>query len=315
MQNLPEKLKEFLLLSDEDIAPLLKFDFKTLLAQNKEAAVRVGIVYGCGIISVLLFVSLFSIFGILGKLFLMLLFFGFFGAMAFLFKDNLIRIVKYQVVAYFLMAVFGLLSLLMFSEVSTQGAFLSKFLMLLIIAGVVGGAYTLRQKAEEFGLERVHMICGGLVALSLLLSLQTAGIQFSIDREVSMAQQRSEIRRLRDAVEMRRNQASTKLCSSEEECRKMNMKKNSYYAQYEDVAQEICESAVAKEITGRFEWTVTPKDYKFNKYEVDVLKDEVTLFGDRAQLISNDGIKTKVMYTCRYNTKKKTALATVQTVK
>ena len=95
----------------------------------------------------------------------------------------------------------------------------------------------------------------------------------------------------------------------------MNMKKNSYYEQYEEVAQDVCESAVAKEITGRFEWTVSAKDYKFNKYEVDVLKDEIALFGDLAQLIANNGARTKVTYTCRYNTKKKTARAAFQPVK
>lgn len=59
MQNLQEKIKELLLLSDDDIEPLLRGDFKTLLAQNKEGAVRVGIVYGSCIVVLLLFLSLF----------------------------------------------------------------------------------------------------------------------------------------------------------------------------------------------------------------------------------------------------------------
>lgn len=92
----------------------------------------------------------------------------------------------------------------------------------------------------------------------------------------------------------------------------MNTKKNSYYAEYEEFAQEACENAVAKEIPGRFEWTVSAKDYKFTSYEVDVLKDDILLIGDRAQLIANDGTKTKITYTCHYNTKKKTTTAAIQ---
>ena len=204
------------------------------------------------------------------------------------------------------------MALTLFSGISSQGAFLSKLLMLLIIGGIGGCCYTFRQKARDFGLSVLHIVVVSLVAVSFLFSLQLTGIRFSTDQEILMTQRRSEMRRQRDAEQAQQNSASTKMCSSEEECRKMNMKKNSYYAQYEEVAQEICERAVAKEISGRFEWTVSAKDYKFNRYEVDVLKDEITLFGDNAQLINNKGERTKVMYACRYNTKKKTGKASVK---
>lgn len=309
MQNLQEKIKEKLLLADEDVEPLLQGDIKTLLSRNKEAAVRVALACGGCFVGLLIFLSVFSVFGAFGKIILIGAFFGTFGIMVLKHKADLLRATQYPVLSYFLIGFFGLMALSMFSSVSSQGSFFSKLLMLLVIGGVVGGIYTVRSKIADLGVSVLQLVVAGLVVCSLLLSLQATAIQFSIDQEISMAQQRSEMRRQRDAEQMRHNQASTKVCSSEEECRKMNMKKNSYYAQYEEVAQEVCESAVAKEISGRFEWTVSAKDYKFNKYEVDVLKDEITLFGDRANLIANDGARTQLVYTCRYNTKKKTAQA------
>ncbi len=312
MQNLQEKIKEMLLLSDNDIEPLLKGDFKTLLSQNKEAAIRTGIAFAGVLIAVLLFLSLFSFFGAFGKIVLVGLFFGTVGLIAFLHRNDLLEKTKYPICSYFLVCIFGLMMLSMFSSVSTQGSFFSKLLMLLILGSIGAGVYIVRPKATEAGASLMQLIVVALAAGTLLLSLQVSAIQFSVDQELSMAQRRSEMRRQRDAEQMSRNQASMKICASEEECRKMNTKKNSYYSEYEDAAQEICESAVAKEMPGRFEWTVSAKDYKFNKYEVDVLKDEITLFGDRAQLISNGGAKQKVAYACRYNTKKKTAAASVQ---
>ena len=200
----------------------------------------------------------------------------------------------------------------MFSDISSQGSFLSKLMLFMIVAGVGAGAYTARQVAAGYGVNLIQLVVVALFAGGFLLSLQAAAVQFGLDREVAVAQQRQEMRRLREAEKMRMNNASTKICSTDEECRKMNTKKNSYYAEYEEYAQEACENAVAKEIPGRFEWTVSAKDYKFTSYEVDVLKDDILLIGDRAQLISNNGIKTKISYTCHYNTKKKTTVAAIQ---
>lgn len=313
MQNLQEKIKEILLLSDEDVEPLLRGDFKTLLAQNKDGAVRVGIVYGCGLIVLLLFLSLFSVFGAFGKVLLSFVLFGAVGALAFLAGEkNVLKATKYPAFSYFFLFVFAMLAMSMFSDISSQGGFLSKMLAFLIVAGLGAGAYSIRAKAAEQGLNLIQLTLVALVLGGFLLSLQAASVQFGLDHEIAMTKQRQELRRQREADKMRMQQASTKVCATEEECQKMNTKKNSYYAQYEDVAQEACENAVAKEISGRFEWTVSPKDYKFTGYEVDVLKDDLLLIGDRAQLIGNNGEKTPLSYTCHYNTKKKTTTAAIQ---
>lgn len=313
MQNLQEKIKELLLLSDNDIEPLLKGDFKTLLSQNKEGAVRVGIVYGSFIVVLLLFLSLFSVFGAFGKVILSFLMFGLICIPAFLAgEENVLKATRYPAFSYFLLFVFALITLSMFSDISSEGGFLSKLLLFMIVAGLGAGAYSIRQKAAERGLNLIQLVLVTLMLGGFLLSLQAAAVQFGMDREIAMAHQRQEIRRLREAEQMRMNQASTKVCTTDEECRKMNTKKNSYYAEYEEFAQESCENAVAKEIPGRFEWTVSAKDYKFTSYEVDVLKDDILLIGDRAQLIDNDGTKTKITYTCHYNTKKKTTTAAIQ---
>lgn len=312
MQNLQEKLKEILLLSDEDTDLFLKGDFKMLLAHNKEACIRLGIVYGSCIVVVLLFLSLFSVFGALFKIILSLLFFGGLAGAAFLAGiENVRKIMKYPVFSYYLTALIGLLALCFASDIWGQGSFLSACLLIMITAGIAAGAYTLRTKAAEKGFSGIYLIVGGVMSLSFLLSLQAAAVQFGVDMEVAQAQEMSEARRAREAEQMRMSVASSKACATEEECRKMNTKKNSYYAEHEENAQDACERAVAKEITGRFEWTVSARDYKFTSYQVDVPEDDILLMGDRAQLISNDGIKTKISYSCHYNTKKKTAIASI----
>lgn len=312
MQNLQEKLKEILLLSDEDVDLFLNGDLKMLLARNKEACIRLGIVYGICLVIVLLFLSLFAVFGAFFKVILSFLFFGALGGAVFLAGiDNVRKMMKYPVFSYYLTGLAGLVALRFFSDIWSQGSFLSACLLLMITAGIAAGAYTLRAKAAEKGFSGIYLIAGGLLSLSFLLSLQAAAVQFGVDMEVAQAQEMSEIRRAREAERMRMSVASSKACATEEECRKMNTKKNSYYAEHEENAQDACERAVAKEIAGRFEWTVSARDYKFTSYQVDVPEDDILLMGDRAQLISNDGIKTKISYSCHYNTKKKTAIASI----
>ncbi len=312
MSDMKEKIKGFLLLSDEDVVFLYDGNFKGLLNRNKEACVRMGILYGCVLIAVLLYLSLFSVLGAFGKLVSAGLFFGSVALAGWMRRKDLATLSEYPVFSYSVTGIFFLIALSLLSDISSQGSFLSVFLALLILGGIVGGFYTLRRPAAEFGISTVQGIGLALAACSVLFSLQMAGIQFVTDQEISTAQRRSEARRHRDAEQMRNNQASMKVCASEEECRKMHMKKNTYYAQYEEISQELCESAVAKEITGRFEWTVSAKDYKFDRYEVDILKDEIILSGNRARLIGGNGVKTNISYTCRYNTKRKTCQASVQ---
>ena len=63
IQNWQEKLKDALLLSDEDAQSVLKGDFKTLLSQNREGALRTLSVYGAFLAAVMIFLLLFSVFG------------------------------------------------------------------------------------------------------------------------------------------------------------------------------------------------------------------------------------------------------------
>ena len=63
MQNWQEKLKDALLLNDEDVDSVLKGDFKTLLSRNKEGALRTLSLYGACLAGVMIFLLLFSAFG------------------------------------------------------------------------------------------------------------------------------------------------------------------------------------------------------------------------------------------------------------
>lgn len=76
IQNWQEKLKDALLLSDEDAQSVLKGDFKTVLSRNREGALRTLSVYGAFLAAVMIFLLLFSVFGGMFKLILMMLFLG-----------------------------------------------------------------------------------------------------------------------------------------------------------------------------------------------------------------------------------------------
>lgn len=313
MQNLQEKIKDILLLTDEDIELLLRGDLKMLMAQNKEAAVRVGIAYGTVLVVVLVFLLLFSVMGAFGKVLLSFIMFGGLFGVAFLAGEkNVLKATKYPAFSYFFLFVFAVMAWSMFSDVMSGGGFLSNLLAVLIVGGLGFGTYTLREKARERGIATIQLTMVALLLGAFLLSLQVAGVQVGRDNEFERARQAQVIRRQREADKMRAQMASTRICTTDEECRKMNTKKNSYYDEYEDIAQMSCENAVAKDIPGRFEWTVSPKVYKFTRYEIDVLKDDILLIGDSAQLIGNDGTKTPLSYTCHYNTKRKTTTTNIQ---
>ncbi|MGN0904880.1 MAG: hypothetical protein ACI4PW_06970 [Alphaproteobacteria bacterium] len=309
MQGWQEKLKDALLLSDEDVALVFKGDFKTLLTQNKEGALRVLSTYGIFLAALLMFLILFSVFGGMCKLVLILLAFGVLGALAFMLKrDGVIRMTQIPAFSYFLMFMLAAVTLAMFSDISKMGSGGSKFLLLLVLGGLGGGFYSLRPKALEKGWSNIQMVLVALLISSFILSFQAAFIQMSIDSTLEHVRYASEMQRQKQADEIRRNSMSApqKACTSDEECRRMNTKKNEYYAEHEEIAMETCENAVAKEITSRFEWTVSPKEYKFSSYQVDVLEDLITLRGDRAELIEDGGNRRPITYVCRFNTKTKT---------
>lgn len=312
MQKLQEKLKELLLLSDSDAALLLRGDFKTLLAHNKEAAVRTAVCYGFVFACFLLYMAMFSVFGVLIKMLLILVLFGTFaGIGCAMGLKKVLSVTRYPAILYFLLFLFGILALSMFSDITSEGSFISELFSLMVLGGLGYGTWALRDKAAAFGCSIHQSALAAVMAASMIMSFQSAFIRFGIEQEISYAKQREEARRIREAEKMRMSLASSKPCTSDEECKKMNTKKNTYYAENEETAQTICEQTVSREIPDRFEWTVGAKEYKFTSYQVDVLNDLITLMGDRAQLIDRNGIRTKLSYTCKFNVKSKTATATV----
>ena len=312
MLKIQEKLKNFLLLSDADAALLLRGDFKALLMRNKEAFIRVAVCYGIVFAAFLLYLAMFSVFGVMMKLSRAGVLIAVVGAAVYaLGAANVVKATRSPAILYFLLLMFGMISLSMLSEVTGNGSFISELFALLVFGGLAYGVYMVRGRAAKMGCSLTQMIAACLIVTSFTLSVQAAFIQFGVEREIAFAKQREEARRLRDAENMRRSMAESKPCTNDEECKKMNTKKNSYYAEHEEVAQEICEQAVSKEIPDRFEWTVGAKEYKFTSYQVDVLQDLIVLMGDRAQLIDRNGIRTKLNYSCKFNVKRKTATATV----
>lgn len=309
MQNWQNKLKDILLLSDDDADLVLKADFKTLMKENKDGAIRVLSLYGAFLVALLIFIALFSFFGGLCKIILILIAAAVIGGLGFFIgKDNLIKASKIPAISYFVIFLLSATTLSMFSDVSRMGSGGSKFLLLLIVGGLGAGVYFIRPKVEEKGWSSVQLAIAALLLSSFILSFQVALIQVSIDNDINRVRVVSELRRQKQAEQIRRDSMASpqKACTTDEECRKMNTKKNEYYAKFEEIAMETCEKAVSKEIPSRFEWTVSPKEYKFSSYQVDVLQDQILLAGDKAQLIDGSGNKKPFGYVCRYNTKTKT---------
>lgn len=311
MQNWQEKLKDALLLSDEDVASVLKGDFKTLMSQNKEGALRTLSLYGACLAGVMIFLLLFSVFGGMFKLILMMLFFGVFVAVAAIIgKDAVLRATKEPGIFYFVGFLLAAVVMSMFSDITAEGSGASQFLLFLILGGAVGGSIALKPKFQEKNWSVSQVVLAALMIVSALTMTQSAFIRMTIDGNMEYIRQYSEHQRRKQAETMRQGfssgAAAPQACTTEEECKRMNMKKNDFYAKHEAEAMATCENAVAKEITSRFEWTVSPQDYKFTNYQVDVLNDLITLNGDKAQLIDASGNKTPISYRCRYNTRTKT---------
>ncbi len=304
MSNFEEKIKEKLLLKEEDIPLILQGNLKALHAQNKEAAIRVLIGYASLTLGLLFYLFIFSFFGFLGKTILSAFFFGSLSFLGFkLGKETLIKISSQKGFYAFIIFFFALMSWSMASNILSYGGFLAKAFLFLLIIGLIAGLHTFREKIEQKGITKVQMWITTLFLTSFLISFQTAVVQFAVDAQIEAIKYRSEIRRQKEAEKMRSNLATSKACTSDEECRKMNTKKNAYYEDYEEVAQETCEIAVAKQINDRFEWTLSQNDYKFTSYEIDVLNDTIILFGNNARLIKTGNEKQDLTYSCSYNTK------------
>lgn len=311
IQNWQEKLKDALLLSDEDAQSVLKGDFKTVLSRNMEGALRTLSVYGAFLAAVMIFLLLFSVFGGMFKLILMMLFLGVIAAIgAAIGKEAALQATKEPGIFYFAGFLLGMVVMSMFSDITSEGSGASQFLLFLVLGGAVGGCIAMKPKFQEKNWAVSQVVLAALVLVCAFTMTQSAFIRMTIDGNMEYIRQYSEQKRREQAQAMREGfssgAAAPQACTTEEECKRMNMKKNDYYAQHEAEAMATCENAVAKEITSRFEWTVSPQDYKFTNYQVDVLNDMITLSGDRAQLIDANGNKTQISYRCRYNTRRKT---------
>lgn len=310
MKNVGQSLKKILLLTDDDIPLLLQGDFGNLMKQNKEGAIRVSICYASLLLALLIFLGLFSLVGVLFKMFLSVAIFGLLGFVAYsVGEENVVKATKYPAFSYFLVFLFGVMTFSMVHSVLSDGGFLSFLCVLVVVGGVGGCFYLLRDKAKAKGYSSIQLALIGLIITSFLLSFQSAFVQMSEEHDIKVQKQRIELKRAREAEKMKDLLSESKACTNEEDCKKANTKKNTYYQEYEEEAQNVCESSVAKEFPGRFEWTVGKNDYKFDRFQVDVVNDKITLFGDKAQLIESGNIKIKVSYNCTYDTKKRIAKA------
>lgn len=314
MQNWLETLKDLLLLSDEDVDSVRKGDFKTLLNENRDGLVRVCGVYAALLLCLFIFLSLFFWLGGTGRLVLMFLFFSVFAvAGALSGKEAALRATRERGVAGFVILMLAFVLMRMFSDVSANGSGPSQALMYVVFAGAIGGGLALKPKLQDRNWADLQIILTALSLAVFVTMMQSAFIRMTIDANAEYVRQYSERQRAKQAEEMRKNSMSApeKACTSEEECKRMNMKKNDYYIKHEAEVMATCENAVAKEITSRFEWTVSPADYKFTSYQVDVLNDEITVSGDRVRLIDAQGNKTPLSYRCRYNVRSKTTDVTL----
>lgn len=305
-----DKVKRFFRLTDEGVEAFLQYDFRRLALENKDAFIRLAGAYGGAFIAVLLYLAVLSVSGIMTQLIVSTLFFGAIaGAVYAIGLENVNKATKHPIVSYYLLFLFGIVALSMFFSVC-GGGFIAKFFLLMIVGGLGYGGYFVLT-VRKMPLSVVQVVLAGLFVAGYVFSVQASFVSLAVEQEMNALKRRNEIRRLKEADEMRRSMASSKTCMNEEECKKINTKKNYYYAQHEDETQEVCEQAVSKEIPSRFEWTVSAKDYKFPSYTVDVLNDTITVMGDLAQLVNRDGSRTRISYTCKYNVKSKTATATV----
>lgn len=308
---LKEKVRQTLRLNDAGIEAFLDYNFKKFALENHEGFIRVMACLSVCLITPFIYYALFSFFGIAARFFFPFLFFG---AIAFaVYRTGYKSVQKFADIPPFreiILAFFGIIAVLMFFKCSTNGGFVAKTFQVIVIGALVYGGYFIRN-VRKMKVPVSQILIGAFFTTGFVFSVQSSFVLYAMEREMEILETQAKVRRLKEAKEMERLIASSKLCTNEEDCNKLNKKKNVYYSEHEEEAQEICEKTVASEIQERFEWTVGAKDYKFTSYKVDVLHDSITVMGDRAQLVHRDGSRTKISYSCKYNVKAKTATATI----
>lgn len=309
-----DKIKHFFHMEDEDIDSFLCFDLRKLALDNHDAFVRLMACYGAVFAAVIVFLLVFHYLGVADHVFAQIIFATlFFGGVAFAVYrggiDKVIKLTDHKVIVVSLLIFFSLIAFIMFCGVTSGGMF-AKAVLVLILAGLGSGGYFVF-KYKKLALSVMQIVLCGTVIAGYLFSVQSSFVGLGIRLEADALKRREEIRRRRDAEAMERSMMTSKACSTEEECRKLNVKKSQYYAEHEEEAQDVCEKVVSGEIQGRFEWTVGAKDYKFTSYSVDVLHDMITLMGDKAQLVLPNEGRTKLSYTCKFNVKTRVATASV----
>ena len=309
MQDIKEKILTFLLATPQDEDLIKNGRIPELFQQNKEAAVRLICLYGSFFILMFLWLILFSVSGFLFQLILLFSAFGVLGILGYkLGTDTLMKASKLPGVSYPCAFTFAFGALYLLSDVFSQGGFFAVLTMLTVAGGLGAGIYKIKQK----NLLNVSNVSLGIVSALVIIffsGLVLSCISLSAENRQERVEAWTAAKRERQAQEMKQNMLS---CTTEEECARLQMNKNQYYQTHEKEAQETCEYAVAAQVPTRFEWTVSPKTPKFSQYSIDVLKDSITLSGNKASMISQDGSKQQFTYTCVYNTKKKTAKAQIQ---
>ena len=85
----------------------------------------------------------------------------------------------------------------------SDGGFLSFLCVIVIVGGIFGGFYLMREKAKARGYTYIQLTLIGLVLTSFLLSFQSAFVQMGTEHEIKVHKQRVELQRAREAEKMK----------------------------------------------------------------------------------------------------------------
>ena len=137
------------------------------------AAVRLAACYGAVFACFLLYLALFSVFGVMMKMILTLILFGVFGLIGYLIGlKRVVKVTKYPAILFFLLAMFGMLTLSRLSDITTNGSFVSELFLLLILGGLGIGVYAIREKAAGLGFAMSQVFLGALMTAAFAMSFQ-----------------------------------------------------------------------------------------------------------------------------------------------